>query len=82
MSTRDHEAAVADGNNLRHEVAMYKSVTIPVGDKPKTHITRIARPALANQNLNVSVAANRGFLGTTVEESSPGLGEMTLDEIA
>jgi len=83
MSTRDHKAAVADGNNLRHEVSMYKSVLIPVENKPRTNITRIVRPALATQSLNIGVPANK-YLPVMDEMQCTSItpGEMTLDEIA
>ena len=55
---------------------MYKSVTIPVESKPRTNITRIVRPALANQCLNVDEVR-----GQAVEHLA-ATGEMTLDEIA
>jgi hypothetical protein len=81
--TLDLEAAVADGNALRHELGMYKSVVVE--NKPRTNITRVGRPVLANQSLNVSVILNK-HLGDEKFQQSPLLdtipGDMTLDEIS
>jgi hypothetical protein len=82
MATRDHDAVLADNTDLRHELDMYKSVAIHVDNKPRTTITRIARPPLANQCLNIStnVDAVKGSTGNaqTLDTISAN---MTLDEI-
>ncbi|KAI0769742.1 hypothetical protein BD413DRAFT_556547 [Trametes elegans] len=43
MSTRDREAVLADNDELRHELELYKSVGVPDGAKPRTTITRVGR---------------------------------------
>lgn len=68
---------------------MYKSVMIPVEDRPRTNITRVARPPLVNLNTSL-IAHARSVSGggggdkvkahrAHVLETIPG--DMTLDEI-
>ncbi|EGO25632.1 hypothetical protein SERLADRAFT_466083 [Serpula lacrymans var. lacrymans S7.9] len=90
MSMRDKDVVVAENDDLRHEIAMYKSVMVPVDSKPRTHITRVSRPPLSNQNLNVSVvelqdAGSDGCPKMTA--SNPPIletidGDMTVDELS
>ncbi|KAM5540255.1 hypothetical protein V8D89_006074 [Ganoderma adspersum] len=47
LSTRDRDAAYADNDDLRSELELYKSVAVPQDVKPRTTITRVARPAAA-----------------------------------
>lgn len=92
VSTRDQDAVIAENEELRHELGMYKSVMVPPDNKPRTNITRIGRPVLAslNQSLNVSSSAGKssdnGGSGEKTKaqrvhilEAIPG--DMTLDEI-
>jgi hypothetical protein len=65
-----HREAVQVGNQeLQEELAMYKSVTVPTENKPRTNITRVKRVPCATQNLNVNA--------TRVNEG----GDMTLEEL-
>lgn len=93
MLTRDRDVVVTNNEDLQQELRMYKSVMVPNENKPRTNITRVARPALANQNLNVSAAVNasaaksvstsggtaKSMQRTQHLDSIPG--DMTLDEI-
>jgi hypothetical protein len=94
MSTRDRDVVVAGNEELRHELDMYKSVMIPMENKPRTNIIRIDRVPLADQNINVSMSAAKSTKGTGSFGKSVGggvsgpklamevdLGEMTLEEI-
>ena len=47
LSTRDRDAAYADNDDLRAELELYKSVAVPQDVKPRTTITRVARPGAA-----------------------------------
>lgn len=70
MSTRDRDAVLADNDDLRAELGLYKSVAVPHDAKPRTAITRVARtvPAASEQDLlAVSAAA------TPVSTSSSSL---------
>jgi hypothetical protein len=88
MTVRDQEAALAEADELRYELDMYKSVALPTEHKPRTGITRVGRQPLVNQTLNVkpSSAASIGksasaakSSGNPVGEYSPG--DMTIDEL-
>lgn len=52
MLTRDQDALAAENENLQNELDMYKSVTVPITDKPRTNLTRIARVPLVNLNIH------------------------------
>ncbi|KIK03514.1 hypothetical protein K443DRAFT_131343 [Laccaria amethystina LaAM-08-1] len=52
MLTRDQDALAAQNENLQNELDMYKSVTVPFADKPRTNLTRIARVPLVNLNIH------------------------------
>ena len=43
VSTRDRDAVLADNDDLRAELGLYKSVAVPQDVKPRTAITRVAR---------------------------------------
>ncbi|KAH9847165.1 hypothetical protein C2E23DRAFT_742411 [Lenzites betulinus] len=90
MSTRDRDAVLADNDELRHELGLYKSVAVPLDAKPRTTITRVARvpSALSDSELGVppstrSVSASApGARLASVQETETGAPEdMTLDEI-
>ncbi|KAG6917435.1 hypothetical protein DXG01_002521 [Tephrocybe rancida] len=95
MLGREQEAAVAVNDDLQHELDMYKSVMVPADNKPRTAITRIARPPLVNltRSLNASNAGNPSA-SVAKSDSSPEKGsahrihvletipgDMTIDEI-
>lgn len=84
---------VAVNGDLQHELDMYKSVMVPVDQKPRTNITRVARPPLINlaRTLNtgsIAIVGEKVAVSTTTEkagvqrvhalETIPG--DMTLDE--
>lgn len=52
MTLRDRDAAYMNNEDLRQELDMYRSVSIPIEDKPRTTMTRVGRAPLANQNLS------------------------------
>jgi hypothetical protein len=92
MSTREHEAVIGRNDDLRHELDMYKSVIVPIENKPRTNITRIGRPPLVNLNQSFKVGTNeptKFFNGGNggkarvqrgqILNSIPG--DMTLEEI-
>jgi hypothetical protein len=80
---------VVNNDDLRQELDMYKSVMVPSENKPRTNITRIARPALVPQNLNVDATANftKSFNDDGGERKAQMQtlgyipGDMTLEEI-
>ncbi|KAI0355587.1 hypothetical protein OH77DRAFT_1479263 [Trametes cingulata] len=63
MSTREREAVLADNDELRHELELYKSVAIPNEVKPRTALTRVGRvpgpSALSESELGLSIAGGR-----------------------
>ena len=93
MLTRDRDILVTNTEGLQQELNLYKSVMVPNENKPRTNITRVARSALANRNLNVSAAVNTSV--AKVISTSTGMakntqrtspldaipGDMTLDEL-
>lgn len=90
MLTRDRDAVATNNDDLLQELAMYKSVMVPIDNKPRTNITRIGRLPLANQTLIangadvVDVMKSINGSGETQSRLStldPMPDEMTLDEI-
>ncbi|KAH7921391.1 hypothetical protein BV22DRAFT_1038704 [Leucogyrophana mollusca] len=93
VCTRERDTVTAANDDLRQELGMYTSAMIPIDSKPRTGLTRITRPPLGSQNLNVtsqtrppSTNHNGGSKLDTVSagsklplETIPG--DMTLDEI-
>ncbi|KAI0744174.1 hypothetical protein C8Q80DRAFT_1185421 [Daedaleopsis nitida] len=95
LSTRDREAVLADNDELRAELEMYKSVAVPQDAKPRTAIIRITRlGAPTTLDANYAASASRlpdhtqtlsslrsmsGSRLTSVPEATSG--DMTLDEI-
>ncbi|KAJ7594855.1 hypothetical protein C8J56DRAFT_927788 [Mycena floridula] len=82
-SVRSHENAVVQNDDLQRELEMYKSVMVPMENKPRTHITRVKRQPLVNvnqsfggenQQVNLICSSERNML-----ETIPA--DMTLDEI-
>ena len=92
MLTRDRDILVTNNEGIQQELKMYKSVMVPNENKPRTNITRVARSALANRNLNVSdtvntsvakvVSTSTGMAKSTQRTSPDAIpGDMTLDEL-
>lgn len=88
LLTRDRDAVAVNNEDLRQELDMYKSVMVPSGDKPRTNITRIGRPALASQNLNVDATTkftksfnDGGERKVQMQTLGSIPGDMTLEEI-
>ncbi|KAG2078938.1 hypothetical protein BDR04DRAFT_1226123 [Suillus decipiens] len=87
MCTRDRDAISAANEDLLHEIMMYKSVAIPEDNKPRTNLTRVTRPPLTSQSINMvaatsttsSCVASDALIKATVLEHIPG--DMTLDEL-
>ena len=94
MLIREQEAALATNEDLQHELDMYKSVMVPVDQKPRTNMIRVARPPLVNlvRGLNVDgggegirnsrtvVQTDVGEIRTPVLETIPR--DMTIEEIS
>ncbi|KAI0645573.1 hypothetical protein C8Q79DRAFT_965200 [Trametes meyenii] len=74
VSTRDREAVLADNDELRHELALYKSVAVPNEIKPRTNITRVGRvPAtLSEPELGASLASHASEQGAGHPRSASG----------
>lgn len=77
---------MADAEELRHELDLYKSVAVPAADKPRTGMTRVGRMPLLNQSLNArSSAMGKSTSGTVKrmdkmdEEYLPG--DLTVDDL-
>ena len=81
---------LADNDDLRAELEMYKSVAVHPDVKPRTTITRVARvpsslaePEPGASHTSVQTSALRSVSGSklaSVPETS-GVNDMTLDEI-
>ena len=96
MLTREQEAALAANEDLQHELDMYKSVMVPVDQKPRTNMIRVTRPPLVDLVHSLNVDGGDGGIGkprtaaqvnvgvekirTPVLETIPG--DMTIDEIS
>ena len=84
VATRERDAAGAQIESLRNELALYLSV--PAEGKPRTTMTRVGRMPLVTQSQNVRPAAARsGTTDFSVRHLPPVAdvsGEMTLDEIS
>lgn len=89
QSTRANDLAAEANNNLRGELGLYKSVMVPAEQKTRTNITRLTRPPLANQSLNVTLSrSTKDHSGSTMNTSQFNLpdlppipGDMTLEDI-
>ncbi|KIK40169.1 hypothetical protein CY34DRAFT_284206 [Suillus luteus UH-Slu-Lm8-n1] len=85
VCTRDRDAMSAANEDLQHEIMMYKSVAVPEDSKPRTNLTRLTRPPLTSQSLNIMAATSNppcntdALIKATVLEHIPG--DMTLDEL-
>ncbi|OJT10266.1 hypothetical protein TRAPUB_13220 [Trametes pubescens] len=94
-ATRDRDGALADNDELRHELGLYKSVAVPQDVKPRTTITRVGRvpsglsesepaatlPRSASGARLASVPEACMVAGDADEAEAVGEGDMTLDEI-
>lgn len=83
---RDRDTISAANEDLLHEIMMYKSVAVPGDSKPRTNLTRVTRPPLMSQSMNVVAAtsippyvASDALITATVLEHIAG--DMTLDEL-
>ncbi|OBZ70612.1 hypothetical protein A0H81_09091 [Grifola frondosa] len=79
MSSRDRDAVLADNDDLRHELELYKSVAVPQEIKPRTMITRVTRVPLAPQSTNAGECTDAGLLHLQTQIAP--IAEMSLDEI-
>ncbi|KAG1808221.1 uncharacterized protein BJ212DRAFT_1449095 [Suillus subaureus] len=86
VCTRDRDAISAVNEDLLHEIMMYKSVAIPEDNKPRTNLTRVTRPPLTSQSINIVAVtpippcvSSDALIKATVLEHIPG--DMTLDEL-
>ncbi|KAG1723803.1 hypothetical protein EDB19DRAFT_1951638 [Suillus lakei] len=86
MCARDRDAVSVANGDLRHEIMMYKSVVVPEDSKPRTNLTRVTRPPLTSQSMNIVAATSIPPCGTsdaliraTVLDHIPG--DLTLDEL-
>jgi hypothetical protein len=83
VATRERDAAGAQIESLRSELALYLSV--PAEGKPRTTMTRVGRMPLVAQSQNVRPAAARGgtdFAARHLPLVADASGDMTLDEIS
>jgi len=96
MLTREQEAALVANEDLQHELDMYKSVMVPVDQKPRTNMIRVARPPLINLVRSLNVDGGGGGIEKSrtaaqvnvavekirrpVLETIPG--DMTIEEIS
>lgn len=83
---RDRDAAVDVNEDLRHELQLYKSVAVPAGSKPRTHVTRVGRLPLGDQNVNAA-SVNVGHGGEDIlqylpEDGQYRDGDLTLEDIS
>jgi len=83
---REQESLATQNGGLEHELRMYKSVR--VDSKPRTNITRIARPPLVNltHSLNKTLqSTHAGTIKPSLKIAEPlhevSYTDMTLDEI-
>ena len=75
---------VYENDDLRHELELYKSVAVPTGYKPRTHVTRVGRVPLGDQNVN-AISTNAPNGGEEIFKHLPEMqykeGDLTIDEI-
>ncbi|KAL7281761.1 hypothetical protein ACG7TL_005080 [Trametes sanguinea] len=72
ISTREREAVLADNEDLRHELELYKSVGVPHEIKPRTTITRVGRvPSISSDSeLGASLAPRASESGPSLPRST------------
>ncbi len=78
-----------DNDELRYELAMYKSVGIPAESRPRTTVTRVTRIPLGSQNQNIMsthlLPISPKKLGAAMESPTSleyKEGDLTLEEIS
>ena len=82
---REQESLATQNGDLEHELHMYKSVR--VDSKPRTNITRVARPPLVNltHSLNNTLQSTHAGTIKSLKIAEPlhevSRTDMTLDEI-
>ncbi|KAI0786720.1 hypothetical protein C8Q75DRAFT_264006 [Abortiporus biennis] len=87
ISTREREAVLNENDDLRHELDMYKSVSVHPELKPRTTVTRVSRVPLATQSMNIkslsaiSSVSNGGKRLESTPEVDFKEGDMTIEEI-
>ncbi|KAI0745992.1 hypothetical protein C8Q76DRAFT_705692 [Earliella scabrosa] len=92
LSTRDRDAVLADNDELRAELEMYKSVAVPQDVRPRTTITRVARVHSSTSESDLAVSGSNPMQGLSGQRAAPGptlasiseatgVGDMTLDEL-
>ncbi|KAI6033129.1 hypothetical protein F5J12DRAFT_798878 [Pisolithus orientalis] len=90
VCTRERDAYVANNDDLRHELGLYKSSLVPAEIKPRSQFTRISRAPLTTHSLNVeNLKPETGFCTSTphpnqralLDHIIPSPGDMTLDEL-
>lgn len=93
---QDQENVVAENGDLQHELNMYKSVAVPLDHRPRTNITRVARPPLISlarslntEGVNFVDDAKRSSRKYMNEDGTNQIwlsdtcsGDMTIDEIS
>lgn len=82
ISTQASEAIAVQNQELLNELDMYKSVAVPVNLKPRTKLTRVARPPLVNLNKSTLRICGSEEVEKSAEAHLESIvGDMTLDEI-
>ncbi|KAF9562793.1 hypothetical protein CPC08DRAFT_749306 [Agrocybe pediades] len=84
LLSREQDDLLTQKEDLQREVDMYKSVQVPVHHRPRTHVTRIARPPLGNLEMNSSTAMEPIALAKSSTKalfSGSREGDMTIDEL-
>lgn len=78
---------MAENEQLREELAMYKSVATPLEGKPRTNMTRVRRVPLAARSVNKqptiqeeAPVKGKTSLNTFVQRATQS--DMTLDELS
>ncbi|KAF8482218.1 hypothetical protein JB92DRAFT_3036967 [Gautieria morchelliformis] len=79
-STRERDHLVANNAALQHEMAAYKSITVPIEQKARGTRVRIERPPLATRSIN-ELYPSIAFDITPPQEEPIDSSPMTIDEI-
>jgi len=80
---RDLDIAIAHGEELQHELNLYKSAAVPQDMRPRTNITRVGRVPLAAHSTNTQLTSESAVSSVGKTDMFPinELHGMTLDEI-
>ncbi|EMD37709.1 hypothetical protein CERSUDRAFT_154518 [Gelatoporia subvermispora B] len=94
MSIRDRDTVQMENDGLRHELQLYKSISVPQESKPRTALTRIPRMPPASQSAGLKPELKVSHTTRNISPSPPrrtrfgaitnidySRDEMTLDEI-